>query len=375
MRSFLAKLTGASHPLATIRPDKDVVFLSGFGRQAQGDFIRGTVTLAVPEAHDIQGIQLEMIGSLAIGSHEPNGEAGSWTRSRIFSHQWDPLTLTPSHVLSDPTQSHGSRKYRWPFELYLPGQTSESVTGCSHCHISYRLEASLIRDGRAPDLRDFSPIFIVRKLPMSALELLDSCTVAGTWSNNVEYQFSIAHRAIALSMYIPVEITIQGGLSNGGKIETLKCVLHKIHKLEKRDPHTVTEFEGERDAQRWQLHVPERDGDTYHATQDLPLPLVLRKCSPDCDTEGITIKHSLRFTVELTDPDGSITKAVPITLFISPERPVDAWGKFVETDTAVTTGDPDALSPGLSPPPRYHHSQQDAATTDPGLGLPPPYSP
>ncbi|KAH7169874.1 hypothetical protein EDB81DRAFT_636186 [Dactylonectria macrodidyma] len=374
MRSFLAKLTGASHPRVTIRPDKDVVFLSGFGQEARGDFIIGTVTLAVPDAHDVQGIQLEMIRSLAIGSHEPNEESGSWTRSRIISHQWDPLTLAASTVLSDPKQSHSPRIYRLPFDIYLPGQTSESVKGCSRCHISYRLQASLLRDGTAPDLRDFIPIYIIRKLPMSALELMDACTVGGTCSNNVEYQFSVAYQAIALNTFIPVEVALHN-LSKGVRIGGIECVLYEIHRLEKQYSDIISEFEGERVAERWQLDVLETDGETYHLRQDLPLPSVFRKCSPDCNTEGIIIKHSLRFTVKLIDPDGSHYASVPITLFISPERPVNAWGRFVETDPTVAEGDADALSPGLSAPPRYYDSGEDLATTVLSQDSPPPYSP
>ncbi|KAH7015940.1 hypothetical protein EDB80DRAFT_568228, partial [Ilyonectria destructans] len=67
--------------------------------------------------------------------------------------------------------------------------------------------------------------------------------------------------------------------------------------------------------------------------------------------------------------------SVPITLFIPPERPVDARGRFVEADPTVADGDADALSPRLSAPPRYRDSGEDSATTKLSQDSLPPYSP
>ncbi|KAF5005113.1 hypothetical protein FDECE_8433 [Fusarium decemcellulare] len=309
MRSFLAKLTGANHARVTIRPDRDFVFLSGSGPEARGGYVQGIAELSVPGDQHVDGIQLEMTGTIAIRAHEfDTTDSGSWHKSTIFSHQWNPLTLDTALDPSGGAQDSYFRHYKWPFELHLPGSIAETVRGCNQCDISYRLEACVIVNGSPIDQRDFVPVHVIRKLTISEFEMMDAWTVEGTWAKSVEYQFSIGHQAIALGTYIPVELIVNK-TNPGVKLAKIEFVLREVHKIKEQVSPNIPEFEGERESMRWEMPPLAEACPAHNLKYELSLPSLLKKCSPDCDTHGIVMKHLLRLDVSLLHPHGLITEA------------------------------------------------------------------
>jgi hypothetical protein len=86
MRSLLAKVAGPRRLRITIkyvfdaqlynqpfclltvsRPDHDYVFLSGYGAEAQGQYLRGKIILFVPEKQHLQGVQLKFTSRMWLG--------------------------------------------------------------------------------------------------------------------------------------------------------------------------------------------------------------------------------------------------------------------------------------------------------------------
>ncbi|RMJ17801.1 hypothetical protein CDV36_002545 [Fusarium kuroshium] len=378
VHSLLARLIGTPRVRVTIRPDRDFVFLSGVEDEAAGDYIRGTLALCLLDDQPVQDVQLEMIGEIAIASHKSNTDeqVGSWLRSVIFSYKWEPFTFTTAHGPASSSRHHHMREYTWPFEFYIPGDLPESLRGCSQCHISYRLVASFLRGAAPPDVGDFVPISVIRKPRALAFDMMDPWTVQGTWARSVEYQFCIAHQAIALGTFVPVELTINN-LGRDMRVSKLKCALQEIHEVKEGAFPTIAAFKGQREAMKWELPTTTEENQPYHTQLRLSLPRLLRKCSPDFDIQGIVIKHKLQVIVTIRHSHGFTSEhcaSLPIILFISSERPVDGWGRFIEPSHSNGNDGQSMLSPSLSAPPQYTAAEVESSFEF-DRSHPPPYSP
>lgn len=61
--------------------------------------------------------------------------------------------------------------YEWPFDIILPGQTSESVEGLSDSWVIYRMKATIERGMLQPNVLARRQVRVIRTLDSSALEL------------------------------------------------------------------------------------------------------------------------------------------------------------------------------------------------------------
>ncbi|KAH8889055.1 hypothetical protein GQ53DRAFT_843138 [Thozetella sp. PMI_491] len=354
MRSFLSRLTGTPRARILIKPDHEYVFLSGYGEDAQGEYLRGKVCLVLPKGEHVEGVQLRFTGRLALCDHKADdySDLERWKSEEFYVHQWEPFLLQNRFHCS-AAANEGS--YQWPFELFIPGTQEESIRGCSRCHISYRLEASIIRPSPSSRPLDLLPIRLIRCPPLSAFELLDPFTSQGTWSAKVDYSVSISRRAIALGGLIPIEahLTLLGPEVEIRKVRFYLCEMHTVSdKL----LATCSAYEGYRRVAEWSLPLPEQVQNVHEWEDRLELPRVVRDCSPDFDARGMAVSHILHFAVTVKAADGSELEyetLMPITLFVSQEFPVTGWGVFARANAKDRAEIIEALSEGMHIPPKY----------------------
>ncbi|KAJ4256229.1 hypothetical protein NW762_009308 [Fusarium torreyae] len=184
MGSFLAKLTGPKRARVTISPVSDHIFITGHGDEARGQFLRGKVSLFLPESQKVRGVQLKMVGRRWLGDHKAKTEDEvKWQTSETIVHQWDPFVVTDQ--IAQPIKN--GKQYEWPFELFICGDQEESFKGCLRCSMTYLLEASAIQEDSLRSLYAFRPIRIIRSPSFSSYELMDPATVQGKWSGKAEY--------------------------------------------------------------------------------------------------------------------------------------------------------------------------------------------
>jgi hypothetical protein len=84
----------------------------------------------------------------------------------------------------------------------------------------------------------------------------------------------------------------------------------------------------------------------------LNLPKKLRQCVQDLNHNGIKIRHKLKLTVALKNPDGHISElraTLPISIFISPNMPFDEQGNLVD-QTPGSVGSETTGSSTVAPP-------------------------
>ncbi|KAI5459322.1 hypothetical protein BGZ63DRAFT_360969 [Mariannaea sp. PMI_226] len=352
MRSLLARITGTPRARATIRPASDHVFLSGYGEEARGQYLWGKVVLFLPKGEGIKGVRLKMTGRITMGDHLASACTSTlWETSDFVLHEWEPF-LTQGRA-GEPS-AHGSN-YEWPFELLIRGNQEESFRGCGRCAITYRLEAAILKEDGSEDFQDYVPIRIIRCPQESSYELMDPVTAQGSWCEKIAYSISLRHQAIALGGLIPIDAQITR-IQHGATIMGAMFYLREHHKIHDKSITGPLIYQGQKIVSRWQLDLENRDGETQNWKLCLPLPKVVRECSPDFAVSGISVDHTLHFAATLLGEDGTVSEyeiSMPIILFTSPELPVNGWGIFLKNKEKSASGTRNVLSEGIQIPPKY----------------------
>ncbi|RYP43335.1 hypothetical protein DL770_011727 [Monosporascus sp. CRB-9-2] len=266
---------------------------------------------------------------------------------------FNPFTSVASRNACDSTHHHNllaPGNYEWPFELTLPGDTPESVEGLYQTGITYFLKATISRGKLAKNHHAYKRLRIIRTLEPAALEFNHAMSVENIWPNKIEYSVVIPQKAIVFGSNIPLEMRftpLLKGLEMGLitvkliEIQELSVSSHaaapKSHKRD-RDVTTWT-IEVNRD-EHWQDNIEETGQEGWLVTKDLPLPKRLTKCIQDCNVHGIKIRHKVKLTVALKNPDGHISElraTLPVTIFISPNMPLDEEGNLVSQQPSTTS--------------------------------------
>jgi len=353
----------SSATLFEIRLDNEIIVLRGSENESSSQLLKGVVVLCLPSALKVEDVHLKMVGQLSVGWNDqritPTGISNNRINktSEIYSHKWPPFVGGGGLGSSSKGTTLPAGNYEWPFELIIPGSMAESVEGLPDSHIIYKLKASAVRGKLSANLNATKPVRIIRTLDPSALELAHAMTVENIWPNKIEYQIVIPQKAIIFGTAINIETRFTS-LLKGLRIGTIKCLL--IEQQEFTIPgasaHSERVFKNSRDVEEWKFEL--NDEDHYHdmlteSGQDgytlngaMPLPKNLAKCLQDVDVHGIKIRHKVKITVALHNPEGHVSElraTLPVTIFISPNMPLSADGCLVD-QTPMSTQSSDISS-------------------------------
>ncbi|KAI1817334.1 arrestin domain-containing protein [Poronia punctata] len=361
MPSFnpFASAAGRLCSLFEIRLDNDFVVFRGEEHEASGQQLNGVLVLCLKESLKVDDIHLRLMGQCRVAWMESSRQTPAGMphhkvdrTTTVLRHEWAPF-------ISDH-QTLPAGNYEWPFEITLPGDTAESVEGLYQTGITYLFKATVNRGKLARNLHAYKRLRIIRTLDPAALELNHAMSVENLWTNKVEYSIVIPQKAVVFGTTVPLEMRFTPLLKGleMGKI-TIKLVEvqeftsstspMRTHKNE-RDV-TTWYYEVERE-KHWHDIIEETGQDGWVVKEDLPLPKKLNKCLQDCCVRGIKIRHKLRLAVALKNPDGHTSElraSLPITIFISPNMPLDEDGNLVAQSPDVVTQNVDAQR-NMAPP-------------------------
>lgn len=259
--------------------------------------------------------------------------------------------------------------YEYPFEYTLPGSTPESVEGIPEASITYRLKATVGRGKLAYDLHAYKHLRVIRTLDPAALELHHAMSVENIWPQKVDYSIVIPHKAVVFGGHVPLNIRLtpllkglEVGLVTAKFVELRECCIQGPTGLTLRDHKT------EREVKTWKFNTTR---DSFHdmiegtgqegwvIEKDLDLPRRLRQCIQDVNLHGIKVRHKIKLTVALHNPDGHISElraTLPISIFISPNVPLNEQGDMVEQNNGQQSVSADLDS---TAPPGYGDHQLD----------------
>ncbi|KAL3422055.1 arrestin domain-containing protein [Phlyctema vagabunda] len=382
-----------SATLFEIRLDSDIIILRGGENEASSQLLKGAVVLCLPASLKCEDVHLRMTGQLKVGWNDqrltPTGISNNRVdkTTEIFSHRWAPFVGGGGPGSSSRGTTLPAGNYEWPFELVIPGSMAESVEGLADSHIVYKLKATVARGKLAYDLHAWKPVRIVRTLDPSALELAHAMTVENVWPNKIEYQLVIPQKAIVFGTAIEIEMRFTS-LLKGLRIGQIKCILLEQQEftIPGASAHTERHWKHARDVETWVFELNEDEHyhdlldengqDGYTLKERMPLPKRLSKCIQDVDVSGIKIRHKVKFNIALHNPDGHVSElraTLPVTIFISPNMPLNADGCLVD-QTPMSTESVDIKSHA---PPLYGEHVLDqlyAGMDQSGLMTPAPQS-
>jgi hypothetical protein len=123
----------------------------------------------------------------------------------------------------------------------------------------------------------------------------------------------------------------------------------------------------ERDVAAWTFEAPTRECCWHDMIEDtgqegwtldknLDLPRKLRQCVQDLNHNGIKVRHKMKLTVALKNPDGHVSElraTLPLSIFISPNMPFDEQGELVQQAPGAVGSESSSGGGGVVAPPGY----------------------
>ncbi|KAI2359195.1 hypothetical protein LOY91_006852 [Ophidiomyces ophidiicola] len=326
-----------------IRLDDDYIVFRGSPEEAASAHLKGTLVLCLSEPFTIKHLKLRLVGVSRIGWTLIAGPLGG-SKKQIKEHIVFEKTWKFRDAGKGKTEIMPADNYEFPFDVVLPGSLPESVEGLADSWVTYRLKAEIGRK-YAKDIHARKPLRIIRTLDPTALEFahLMVQAVENIWPNKLEYSISLANKAVIFGTSITVNFRLLP-LVKGLKIGNILAQLVESYELslppdEVSQQRKVTrtskmifshsfEIEEQRD-----FFVPNADAEGYRFSKTWSLPTTLRKCLQDTDTQGIKIKHKLKFRVQLHNSDGHTSElraSLPVHIFISPNLPIDENNNIID---------------------------------------------
>ncbi|KAI1504707.1 arrestin [Biscogniauxia marginata] len=364
--------------LFEIRLENDFIVFRGGEHEASGQLLKGVLVLCLREHLKVEDVHLRLMGNCRIawldGKQTPSGIHNQKVdrTTTIMRHTWPPFVGETTH---HNTLVPGN--YEWPFELLLPGDTAESVEGLYQTGITYVLKATVSRGKLSKNLHAHKRLRIIRTLEPAALEFNHAMSVENIWPNKIEYSVVIPQKAVVFGSNVPLEMRFTP-LLKGLEMGTISVKLIEIQeftvsgyaiatRLHKHDREvTMWSFEVDRE-HHWQDNIEETGQEGWVINRELPLPKKLNKCIQDCTAHGIKIRHKLKLTVGLKNPDGHISElraTLPVTIFISPNMPLDEEGNLVSQTPDPST----SSSTSTSTPTSGERPDDQSNMAPPGYG-------
>ncbi|KAM4062894.1 hypothetical protein HRG_007713 [Hirsutella rhossiliensis] len=366
MPSFkpFSSVTGRnSYSLFDIRLDQDFIVFRGNDHESSGQLLKGVVVLCLSSSLRIEDVRLRLTGTLRLAWTDQRSSTAAVSGQKvdrstaILDHRWAPFVGTHGKSMTLPAGN-----YEYPFEFNLPGDTPESVEGVPEASITYRLKATVGRGKLAYDLHAYKHLRVIRTLEPGALEFLHAMSVENIWPNKVDYSIIIPQKAVVfggtINMHMRFTPLLKGlelGEITARFIELRDCWIQGSTGLNIREHHTEREVSTWRfevnPEEHWQDMIEDTGQEGWSLNKPLNLPKRLRQCIQDLNHHGIKVRHKIKLTVALKNPDGHVSElraTLPVSIFISPNVPFDEQGNLMNQSPGATPAGQDAAA--LAPP-------------------------
>jgi hypothetical protein len=302
--------------------DDEFIVFRGNEHEASGQLLKGVVVLCLKEPLKVEDVHLRLTGHCRIawldGRQTPSGIHNHKVdrTTAILKHNWKPFVGETNH---HNTLAPGN--YEWPFEIMLPGDMPESIEGLYQTGITYLFKATVSRGKLAKNLHAYKRLRIIRTLEPAALELNHAMSVENVWPNKVEYSVVIPQKAVVFGTSVPLEMRftpLLKGLEMGKitvkMLEAQEFTVFtpglptRTHRHDREVTTWVCDVTREK---HWHDIIEETGQEGWVVNQELPLPKKLNRCIQDCTVQGIKIRHKLKLTVALHNPDGHVSEVNP----------------------------------------------------------------
>lgn len=302
--------------------DRDCVVLRGAPGEGEGVILKGVLVLSLHDPIQARNITLSLRGKAKAGWTETITTASrtQTTRSQrdesiVYENTWSFLSFS-SH-----SKTIGVGNYEYPFEVRLPSDLPESVEGVDDAAIGYMMVATVERPGLAQNITSRKRIRVVRTLSIESLEMAQTLSVDNTWPNKIEYAISIPTKSYPIGSTIPINFKLVP-LLKGLSIQKITAQLKEYQSLLiENNGKTIAKKEVERNVCSTTIEDLEKEVTNWDVDESLQIPGSLAACVQDCEVKYLRVRHKMKFTVALLNPDGHVSElraALPVSLLIPP---------------------------------------------------------
>lgn len=386
----------ASFEIILTSPEPLVIY--GSQNSAEPSLLSGTLVLVLNEPAEVKQVKLKLRGKARVSWMEGFSTTQRSYQDKVtfISKSWDFLPFKNKSVHS----LHAGR-HEWNFQHIFPGDLPECVS-CQDGLVNYKLTAIVERPALSVNFRKKKYFKVSRSLPDVSLELAQTVAVDGELEGKMDYTVSIPSRAHSLGDKIPVTVRLTPQVKNL-QVHSLSCSLKEYTTVRTSESAgnanrtltriikaiKMTDFvRTDRDVIGMLMEeTAVQDGSNAAAAASpaafahdeeapavwnfvgrLTVPHAQELCNPSFKSTVmplIQIKHKLRVTVYILNPDGNmseLTATVPIIVLSDRFSPMsrfasdpDAATQLVD-DGDVVSGNVDFLPP-LPLPPYPGHAQ------------------
>ncbi|KAF4454275.1 hypothetical protein F53441_3276 [Fusarium austroafricanum] len=329
-------VTSTPYTLFEIRLERDFVVFWGNRYESSDQLLKGVVVLCLKSPLKLEDIRLRLDGTVR---HAWLSDPGVAHNTNILKHKWPPLIGSSGKSFTLPAGN-----YEWPFELMMPGDTSESLEGIRDASITNGLRATIGRGKLARHISCNKKLRIIRTFAPTALEFMHNMSVEQTWVNKVDYSVSIPTKAAVFGGSIVLETRFTP-LVKGIELERIIATLVEFHEFSMHSRHYIYtrehkskreiskwDFEISRE-QYWQDNIEETNQEGWVIKQTLQLPKRLGDCIQGIDAQGIRVYHKLKIHIPIRNQDGHVSHldlGIPVSIFISPFMTLDDQGNLID---------------------------------------------
>ncbi|CAG8806106.1 6684_t:CDS:2, partial [Gigaspora rosea] len=271
-------------PTFKILVEQETITMHGTPQESAGNVLRGRLLLALSEVTKIKSIKLTFQGKSKVVWHGDSTSRFQSEEKTLIEHEWVFLEQKKYHLLAPGN-------YNWGFELVLPGSLPETIAGCEHGSIEYRLKAIAERPSFALNLNARQNITLQRCSFLNSEDALDT-VVSNTWTDRVIYDFSVDSKTLTLGDEISLSMDIKP-LNQSLRVREYsctfnECVSYNVGTNKRSISKTLNSVRG--DNLHWNEYL-------WSDSLKIRIPQSKTICHYDSDNSIIQIAHELRLSI------------------------------------------------------------------------------
>ncbi|CAO3661076.1 unnamed protein product [Rhizopus stolonifer] len=290
-----------SNAQLNILVESENLVMHGSSADSAGCVLRGILQLDLQDPIKIKSISMRLEGKVMVSSTEVIANSPE----RIFKE--DKTIIQHNWAFLPPTENarvFKAGKYKYEFELALPGHIPESVDVPRLYKVHYQLRGLVERSRFMPNLTTSQAVHISRQLLLFEPEYTEPVILSNDWEDKLEYEITLPTKVYTHGDTIPVSIRITP-FTNGLQISRLTCNL-KEYIVYKNDDRRSSKIHS-----RLLLSTQQDNAFIKRQTHFIEYNLEHKAHVPenahfDLQHDKVRIKHKLKCVVSFSDQTGQV---------------------------------------------------------------------
>ncbi|CAO3633629.1 unnamed protein product [Cunninghamella blakesleeana] len=323
--------------MLSIHVENETIFFNGNQEESAGTQLNGYVELYLTEPTRFKKLTLQFTGTLRLHWEEEKENKKSIVANKKV-HRFKKVILQKEWQFIDnpkwrrtTTQLESHMKHRYPFQMIIPGNTSESMNAHPYGSLTYELKATAIKQlslssPSSNHITTCLPIHILRIQPRNELfDLINddgedgnTLQLSNTWEQLINYHIQLNKKIYHRGEPIQINFTFHP-LTQGLKIRHLSCFLKeyttiKLNQQQQQQDYTQNKIISLVRNNKF----PCRGRNEWKHVETLIIPRSPQNSQLDLSHPYLEIEHKVKFTIHFVQMYGQSSQlhlTIPIKLY------------------------------------------------------------